>query len=144
MKLFKCSCVMSDQPHGSKAAIGASGGGDPRVFRPRGADLGEESGKRVSAVVDMRGKLIPTGDGAMLRMVGMAARDQHRGHAELMCGAEIVRQVVEHRRTCRRHRVGSHEAFVSAALGLWNKLCGMYVEHVCEMPVKPEPRHHRL
>src|SRR5262245_66570072 len=118
MKLFKCSCVMSDQPHGSKAAIGASGGGDPRVFRPRGADLGEESGKRVGAVVDMRGKLAPTGDGAMLWMVGMAAREQHRGHAELMCGAEIVRQGVEHRRNWRRNSVGSTEGLVSRALGV--------------------------
>src|SRR5262245_16443783 len=121
MKLFKCSCVMSDQPQGSKAAIGAGGRGAVSFFGAQGADAGEEGRERIGAVMDVGGKLAPAGYGVMLGMIGLPAGHEYRGHAEGMSGAEIVRQVIEHGGASRRHRVRPHEALVSRALRLWNE-----------------------
>src|SRR6478609_4393311 len=128
MKLFKCSCVMSDQPQGSKAAIGAISRGAISFFGAHGANLGEEGRERVGAVMDVGGKLAPAGDGAVLGVVDLPAGHEHRGHAESMGGAEIVRQIVEHGGASRRDRVRPHEALVSSALRLRNEFCGMNVE----------------
>src|SRR6478672_9246534 len=137
MKLFKCSCVMSDQPQRSKAAIGAISRGAISFFGAHGADLGEEGPERVGAVMDVGGKLAPAGDGAVLRMIGLPASHEHRGHAEGMRGAEIVRQIVEHGGSSRGHRVRPHEALVSRALRLRNEFCGMNVETSSKRPSSP-------
>src|SRR5512147_2755456 len=98
MKLLKCSCVMSEGPQGSKAAIGAGGRGAIGLFGAHGADAGEEGCEGVGAVMDVGGKLAPAGHGAVLRMIGLSAGREHRGHAERMRGTKIVRQIVEHGR----------------------------------------------
>src|SRR4026209_2963411 len=118
--------------------MGACRRGDVVFFGAGSADLGEERCKRIGTMMDMCRQLAPSGDSAMLRMVGIAAGHQHRGHAERVSGAEIMGQVVEHGGRRAGNAVWPEEPFVSRALRLGHELRGMNVVEVVEPPVNPK------
>src|SRR6185295_7533947 len=124
MKLFRWSCVMVGWPQSSKATMGVCRRCDVVFLGAGSADLGEEGCERIGAMMDMRGKLAPSGDGAMFRMVCMSAGDQHRGHAERVSCAEIVRQIVEHGGRCAGDAACAEETLIGRALRLGHELRG--------------------
>src|SRR5262245_48494396 len=90
----------------------------------------------------MGGKLGPAGHCLMLGMRRHAVH-QDRGHADRMCGLEIVRQVVEHRGLARRDVIGVDEALVSLAHRLRVKVAErMNIEDIGEQAADAEPLDH--
>ena len=85
-------------------------------FRQKGCQI-------LGHVVDVLGRAVPGLDPCLGRVVHVAGMDQHCRHAEVMCGDEIVRHVLEHGGLVRRDAVGADHMVVGFALFL-RDVCG--------------------